>query len=55
MCDDIEQTIADLGAKGAQFSGGVSDYGFGLATNLQVPGADDILLYQPQHAQAYDI
>lgn len=53
MCDDIEATIADLRGRGAQFTGDVSDMGFGLAISLQVPGADDMLLYQPQHPTAY--
>jgi hypothetical protein len=28
--------------------------GFGIGVNLKVPGADDMLLYQPRHAVAYD-
>jgi predicted enzyme related to lactoylglutathione lyase len=55
MCDDIETTIAELEAKGAEFTGGINDEGFGLITMLKVPGADDILLYQPQHPLAYNI
>jgi catechol 2,3-dioxygenase-like lactoylglutathione lyase family enzyme len=55
MCDDVEATIAELMAKGATFAGGIQDFGFGLAIMLQVPGADDVLLYQPQHPTAYDL
>jgi predicted enzyme related to lactoylglutathione lyase len=55
MCDDLEATRADLEAKGATFVGGVEDYGYGLVTMLQVPGADDIQLYQPSHPTAYDL
>jgi predicted enzyme related to lactoylglutathione lyase len=55
MCDDIEKTIAELEAKGAEFTGGVNDEGFGLITMLRVPGADDIMLYQPNHPLAYDL
>lgn len=55
MCDDIAATRAELEAKGAVFSNGIEDYGFGLAANLELPGAGPILLYQPKHPEAYDL
>ena len=55
MCDDIHATMAELRAKGAEFSGDVDDHGYGLVAMLQVPGADDIQLYQPRHVVAYDL
>lgn len=55
MCVDIETTVAELRGRGAEFTGGVTDMGFGLAIPLRVPGADDILLYQPTHPTAYDL
>lgn len=55
MCDDVEATKAELEAKGAEFSGGVEDMGFGLGTMLKLPGAGEILLYEPQHPTAYDL
>jgi catechol 2,3-dioxygenase-like lactoylglutathione lyase family enzyme len=55
MCDDLEATIAELEAKGATLSGGVRDLGFGITTMLELPGADDILLYEPRHPKAYDL
>jgi catechol 2,3-dioxygenase-like lactoylglutathione lyase family enzyme len=55
MCDDVEATRAELEAKGATFSGPISDEGFGLATMMDVPGADPIMLYQPRHTTAYDL
>ncbi len=55
MCDDIESTVAELEAKGATFSGGIQDEGFGLVTMLELPGAGQILLYEPQHPTAYDL
>jgi predicted enzyme related to lactoylglutathione lyase len=54
MCDDIKATKADLEAKGATFTTGIVDYGFGLAAHLEVPGAGDIMLYEPRHPTAYD-
>jgi catechol 2,3-dioxygenase-like lactoylglutathione lyase family enzyme len=55
MCDDVEATMAELKNKGAEFSSGVDDMGFGLATMMKLPGADDILLYEPRHPTAYDL
>lgn len=55
MCDDIEKTVAELSAKGVQFTRGVRDDGFGLTTSLRVPGAGEMLLYQPRHPLAYDL
>jgi len=55
MCDDIAATVDELEAKGAEFRGGIQDYGFGLVTNLVLPGAGAMMLYQPQHAEAYDL
>jgi predicted enzyme related to lactoylglutathione lyase len=55
MCDDVAATRAELEAKGAEFSGDIEDMGFGLGTMLTLPGAGDILLYQPSHPVAYDL
>ena len=53
MCDDIEATVADLTAKGVEFTGPVENQGFGLLTRVKIPGAGEIGLYQPRHATAY--
>ena len=55
MCDDIEATKAELEARGAVFSSGITDYGFGLAADLVLPGAGTILVYEPKHPEAYDL
>lgn len=55
MCDDIEMTVAELTAKGATFSGGVADQGFGRVARLQVPGAGEMIIYQPHHPPAYSL
>lgn len=54
VCDDIEATMSELTGRGAEFTSGPTDMGFGLAAMVQVPGADDILIYQPKHVTAYD-
>jgi catechol 2,3-dioxygenase-like lactoylglutathione lyase family enzyme len=55
MCDDVEATVAELESKGARFSGEITDYGFGRGINLELPGAGEIFVYQPQHPIAYDL
>src|SRR5438552_9142445 len=37
-CDDIEQTVAELKARGVEFTGPVEDHGYGLVTHFKVPG-----------------
>jgi predicted enzyme related to lactoylglutathione lyase len=53
MCDDIEETVAGLAARGAEFTEGITDQGFGRITKLKVPGAGGMMLYQPRHPPAY--
>jgi predicted enzyme related to lactoylglutathione lyase len=55
MCDDITTTMAELAAKGAQFTSPVTDAGFGLLTTIAIPGGGAIGLYEPRHATAYDL
>ena len=50
-CDDIEQTVAELKAKGVEFTQGVEDQGYGLVTFFKVPGDFQIQLYQPRYAK----
>lgn len=55
MCDDLAATMAELAGRGARFGGEPSDLGFGRGVRLQIPGADDLLLYQPWHAAGYPL
>jgi predicted enzyme related to lactoylglutathione lyase len=50
MCHDIEDTVRELEAKGAEFTMPVTDAGFGLITHLRIPGGGEIGLYEPKHA-----
>ncbi|MFC7484429.1 hypothetical protein ACFQX7_36490 [Luedemannella flava] len=54
MCDDIERTVAALSARGATFAGEIAETSFGLTIRLKVPGAGEMLLYEPRHKTAYD-
>jgi catechol 2,3-dioxygenase-like lactoylglutathione lyase family enzyme len=53
IVDDLESTMAELRQKGAQFSSGPDDHGYGIVAMVEVPGADDVQLYQPRHRTAY--
>ncbi len=55
MCDDIAATMAELAAKGAEFTAPPQDLGFGVLARLQVPGAGEIGIYEPRHPTAYDL
>ena len=55
IVDDLDATMADLRARGAEFSSGPDDRGYGLVAMARVPGADDVQLYQPRHPTAYGL
>jgi catechol 2,3-dioxygenase-like lactoylglutathione lyase family enzyme len=55
MCDDLARTMAELQSKGAEFAGPVEAQAYGNAVVLNVPGADDITLYEPRHPTAYNL
>ena len=49
MCDDLDATVAELTAKGAEFTGDVGDQGWGLTIRMKVPGFGEMTLYQPKY------
>lgn len=55
MCDDLDATVTELSGRGARFAGEAREMGFGRGVLLHVPGADDMLLYEPHHATAYNL
>ncbi len=50
-CDDIEQTVSELKARGVEFTGPVEDRGYGLVTHFRVPGGFAIQLYEPRYSK----
>jgi hypothetical protein len=52
MCDDIEATVAELSAKGVEFTGPPVDRGFGVVATMNVPGGGALSIYQPKHRLA---
>jgi predicted enzyme related to lactoylglutathione lyase len=55
MCDDIDQTMAELTARGAEFAAPVTQAAFGLLTSIRIPGGGQIGLYEPRHRTAHDL
>lgn len=55
MCDDLQATVAELTAKGVEFTGGVQERGWGHETAIKLPDGSTLGLYQPLHPIAYDL
>lgn len=49
MCDDLDNTIADLKKKGIEFVGKVSNQAWGKLATFKLPGAGNMGLYEPKH------
>jgi catechol 2,3-dioxygenase-like lactoylglutathione lyase family enzyme len=50
-CDDIEKTVAELKARGVEFTEPVTDRGYGLVTHFKMPGNFAVQLYQPRYSK----
>jgi predicted enzyme related to lactoylglutathione lyase len=50
-CDDIEETVKELRARGVEFVGGIEDHGYGLVTHFLMPGDLSVQLYQPLYTK----
>jgi catechol 2,3-dioxygenase-like lactoylglutathione lyase family enzyme len=50
-CDNVHKTVEELAARGVEFTDGVREAGYGLATRFQMPGGIEVELYQPSYAK----
>jgi hypothetical protein len=50
-CDDIHKTVAELRARGVEFTEDVQDHGYGLVTHFRMPGDLQVQLYQPRYTK----
>ncbi len=50
-CDDIEKTVAELQARGVEFTEPIADHGYGLVTHFKMPGNMKVQLYQPRYTK----
>ena len=48
-CDDLQATMDDLASRGAEFEGGIVEQPWGTTTQVKVPGAGTMMLYQPKY------
>ncbi len=55
VCDDVEQTVAELTGRGVVFESPVTDQGWGLSTTLRLPGGGRLGLYEARHRTAFDL
>ena len=50
-CDNIEETVKVLKARGVEFTQEIEDHGYGFVTYFQVPCDFKVQLYQPKYAK----
>jgi hypothetical protein len=50
-CDDVHRTVGELKKRGVEFTGEVSDQGYGLVTHFKMPGGVEAQLYQPRYTK----
>jgi hypothetical protein len=55
MCAELDDTVAELTDRGAEFTGEVSRQRWGTLATLVVPGLGPVRLYQPTHPTAQDL
>lgn len=51
-CDDIQETVAELKARGVEFTQEIEDWGYGVGSFILAPGGQPIQLYQPSYEMA---
>lgn len=49
MCADLDATLAELKTRGVEAAEPISEERWGRVTEIQIPGAGTIQLYQPTH------
>jgi catechol 2,3-dioxygenase-like lactoylglutathione lyase family enzyme len=54
VCDDVEQTVAELTARGVPVVEPVTDQGWGRLTAIGLPGGGRVGLYEARHPTAFD-
>ena len=52
ICDDLEKTMAEFRARGAEFTSPPADRSWGRVTGIRLPDGSELGLYQPTHPLA---
>ncbi|TDU05110.1 hypothetical protein EDD99_3604 [Streptomyces sp. 846.5] len=55
MCDDVDETVRNLTAKGVAFTHPVTDERWGRLTRFRLPGGGEVGMYEPRHERATDL
>lgn len=55
VCDDIDETVADLGGRGVVFDGPVIDQRWGRLASIRLPGGGRLGIYEARHPTAFDL
>ena len=55
VCDDIDESVAELQARGVTFDGPVSDQGWGRLATMRLPGGGPLGIYEARHPTAFDL
>jgi predicted enzyme related to lactoylglutathione lyase len=55
MCEDLEVTLKELTAAGAEVSGTPRDLGWGRLAEISLPSGSKLSLYEPRHPVAYNL
>lgn len=55
MCDDVDETVRNLTARGVEFTQPVSDERWGRLTRFRLPGGSEVGMYEPRHQRATDL
>jgi hypothetical protein len=50
-CDNIEGTVAELKARGVEFTTDIVDRGYGYVTHFKMPGDCTVQLFQPRYSK----
>ncbi len=54
VCDDIEETVADLEKRGVAVDGPITDQGWGRLATVPLPGGGRLGIYEARHPTAFD-
>ncbi len=55
MCDDLDRTMAELTARGVEFTRPVETERWGVTTSIRLPGGGEVGLYEPFHDRANEL
>ena len=54
MCDDLDETISALSARGVRCAG-ITEARWGRLSRFRLPGGADVGIYEPRHPRATDL